>query len=607
MNAAQGVAQATDGIWLYPLAPSVFPEGTSLRGQMMKMLKLLGLTVFVVCIAAFASGCGGGGGGSAQMPDTTPPVVEPDPEPTEPTDADRIAAARQILATILADARRLAQTASSAAVAVGAHPDATAEQIASASDYAADAQSALAAVEAARDAGNAADATLAQAQTAVTDAQAALADLTAAQSAVALLQSAVETVATQRQQMVADEAALTNNSSLIKHVRANKLLSDALLADLVADRLIVTGAGATTINTDDTETCVAPCATFPANTGTGATAVTGQRTVLVPPTDTITSDSTTPALTGTSRLLYGFDLDNGTPTADPTVFINAYTDITQTRLKVRTRTSALEDDPDTDGDQRYEETDIEDTDYLLVGIWLTVDNATLGNSTIQAFAHGSQPIPAAPTLCSGLDGPTTPPSSTVGTTTTTRTCANPTEFNQIVNFVDDGKNFTATYTGDANGAYIAGGDTSYFTGSVELTAEFINPTGGTGDGRGSIGGAVTNITAGGQQMEGSIELQKQTLGNDISTAFTTGTAAAVVDNKSFSGAWKGQFFGMRYTRTQATVPVRDTTVDPVTTATTITTTYSPEAPGSVAGTFFVKQLSNPAGEAAFIGAFGAHR
>ena len=585
----------------------------------MKMLKLLGLMVFVVCIAAFASGCGGGGGGgSAQMPDPTPPVVEPDPEPepTEPTDAERIAAARQILATILTDAHNLAQTVSSAAAAVQFHPDATAEQIASALTQADAAQAALAIVVAASNAGNAA-ATLAQAQLAVADAQAALNDLTAAQSVAASIQSAVEAVASQRQQMQADEAALTNNSSLIQHVRANKLLSDAVLGALTTgttatDGSIVIGAATDTARTaEDTESCTAPCATFPANTGTGATAVTGQRTVRI---GTLVSDSTTPLLTGTGRLPHGFNLEMESADGTTTTFINAYTDITQTRLKVRTRTSVLEDDPNTDGDQRYQETDIEDADYLVAGIWLTVNNNNLGTSTIQAFAYGKQPIPASPSLCSGLDGPTTPASSQLGTTTTIRTCVTPTTgFNSIAGangFVDEGKDVTATYTGDANGVYLAGRDTSYFTGSVELTAEFQNPiTQGdmtATDGEGSIQGSVTNIVAGGQQMAGSIELQKQNLGNEISAAFVTGTSVGVVDGKSFSGGWKGQFFGMRYTRSQETTTQADTPSQGETTN-TITTTYSPEVPGSVAGTFYVKQLSNPAGEAAFIGAFGANR
>ena len=617
-----GAAQAADGIWFYPLAPSVFPEGTSLGGQMMRMLKLLGLMVFVACIAAFASGCGGGGGGGTA--EEMPPVMEcpegqigtyPDCMDPPSTDEQRIAAARQTLASIVTNARSMAQTASSAAAQVELHADATVEQIDMAFNHALAAQAALTVIEAAGAAANAAT-TPAEAELALEQAQAALDDLIAAQSAAASIQSAVETAASQREQMRADVVALTNGSSLIQHVRANKLLSDALLNNLAIGSINVGQAGATTINDDDTETCAAtatsPCATFPANTGSGATAVTGQRTVRVGPTGSVlVSNSTTPALTGTSRLPHGFDLDNGTPAADPTLFINAYTDITQTRLKVRTRTNALEDDTSTtDMDERYTENDIADADYLVAGIWLTVDNTALGNSAIQAFAYGSQPIPADTTLCSGLDGPTTPASSTVGTTattTTTRTCGQTTGFNQIVNFVDDGKDFTATYTGDANGAYIAGGETSYFTGSVSLTAEFINPTGAGPDGRGSIQGAVTNITAGGQQMAGSIELQKRDLGNAISDAFGDGMAVGVVDDKSFSGNWRGQFFGMRYTRTEETESETTGTAPNTTTTTTITTTYSPEAPGSVAGSFFVKQLSNPAGEAAFIGAFGAHR
>ena len=519
--------------------------------------------------------------------------------PTEPTDEERIASERATLAGIVTDARARAQAASSAASVVETHDDATDTQIANARSLRSEAADALTDIIDANAAANTAT-TPAQAASAVADARAALSDLTDAQSAVASIQSAVEAVATARRQRETNELALTNGSSLIQHVRDNKLLSDALLADLEAARLLVGPAGLTTREEDDTESCTAPCATFPANTGTGATRVTGQRTVRVPTGSPLVSDSTTPTLSGPSRFSNGFDLKN----TDGTTYINAYTDITQTSLKVRTRTNVLENDPGQDGDERYTEMDIEDADYLVAGIWMTVDNANLGNSQIQAFAYGKQLIPASPSLCSGLDGTTVPATSISGSTTTTRTCTDPTEFNQIVNFVDDGKDLTATYRGDANGAYIAGGDTSYFTASVELTAEFKNPTGSENDGEGSIQGAVTNIVAGGQSMAGSIELQKQTFGNEISAAFDNGTAVGVVDSKSFTGAWKGQFFGMRYTRTQKTDTDR---ADPTDIETTITTTYEPQAPGSVAGTFFATQQSNPAGEAAFIGAFGAKR
>ena len=168
------------------------------------------------------------------------------------------------------------------------------------------------------------------------------------------------------------------------------------------------------------------------------------------------------------------------------------------------------------------------------------------------------------------------------------------------------RDFTATYRGNANGAYVAGSDSSYFTGDVRLTAEFKNPTGTGADGSGSIQGAVTNIVAGGQSMAGSIELQKHTFRDTIEAAFGD-DAVGVVDDKSFSGDWKGQFFGYRYSGSTMIDSETDTTTTPGTT--TITRremkTFKPQAPGSVAGTFYATQQSNPAGSAAFIGAFGA--
>ena len=309
--------------------------------------------VFVVCIAAFASGCGGGGGGGTA--EEMPPVMEcqqgqvgtyPDCMDPPPTDEERIVAARQTLASIVTNARSLAQTASSAAAQVEFHADATLEQIDMAFNQALAAQAALTVIEAAGAAANAAT-TPAAAELALEQARAALNDLAAAQSAAASIQSAVEAVASQRQQMQADEMALTNNSSLIQLVRGNTLLSTALLADLEAARLLVGPAGATTINDDDTETCAAataPCATFPASTGTGADRVTGQRTVWM--SSTLISNSTTPTLTGTGRLPHGFELTN----ADGTTYYNAYTDIAQTRLNVRTRTDVVEDTDLSDGD-----------------------------------------------------------------------------------------------------------------------------------------------------------------------------------------------------------------------------------------------------------------
>ena len=104
-------------------------------------------------------------------------------------------------------------------------------------------------------------------------------------------------------------------------------------------------------------------------------------------------------------------------------------------------------------------------------------------------------------------------------------------------------------------------------------------------------------------MAGSIELQKQNFNNDIGAAFVAGSAVGVVDGKSFSGGWKGQFFGQKATRSVESAP--NTTDSTITT--NETTMYESQAPGSVAGTFYATQQSNPAREAAFIGSFAAHR
>ncbi len=560
------------------------------------MFRSSGSVLCVVVMAAFVFGCGGGGGTPPPEPD--PPVVTP---PAQPTDADRIAEAQQMVATIIANARTRAAGASSAASALQINDDATADQRARASNHNTAAQAALALIESANSAAIAAG-TLAAAQTALENARTAQGTLNTELSALSSIERNVRMVTNARMQGEDDLRALTNNSSLIQHLRDNKLLSDAVLGveggNLDATRLVVSAVGsATTIDSAaKTETCTTPCATFPGDTGSGATRVTGQRTVVV---QGLTSDSTTPSLSATGHLRTGFDMTGTTTTG--TTFVNAYTDISKTRLNVTNRRRSnvgrdVSHAVNTEEGVTAEMIDVADTDYLLAGIWMEVNN-TLGDSRITAFAHGSQAIPESTNFClsSESGGPTEG---------ITRVCA-ATTLNRISGFVDDGKDFTATYRGNANGAYLAGSDTSYFTGNVTLTAEFKNPTGGTTDGTGSIQGEVTNIVAGRQSMAGSIELQKQPfLADTIDAAWGPVTTVGVVDGKSFSGNWRGQFFGPRVTRSDNT---ETTNADANPVEKTITTTYSAEAPGSVAGTFYATQQSNPVGDAAFIGAFGAHR
>ena len=560
----------------------------------MRMLRYLGLAVFVVCIAAFASGCGGGGGGggSTQMPEPPAPV---DPGPT---DEQRIADAKEEMANIITQANTIEEAARAAVTAVEASADATAEQIANARAEGNAALDALRAIVRASGVANAAT-TPAAAEGAVASARAELSNLRNAQTAAAGIQSAVDAVAGLREQQAEEDRLATNGSSLIQHVRDNKKVYDAVLGSLVADSITV-GTAAPTTNG----------AVYPNHTGSDATvyprpsgAESGVRAVTITVGGgggALSSTSKTAALSGTGRLPHGFDLKN----ADGTQFANAYTDITvATQVRQKTGTAPNEDvvvdnTPDDGIDQRYQY--VADADYLLAGIWL--NDSTGATSPLGAFAYGSQAIAASHNFCTAADvQDATTADGTDGTVTLTRSCGETSGLNTITTLVGANKDKSATYRGDANGAYLAGGAMSYFTADVELTAEFVHTvdTSGTATGSGKISGAVTNIVAGGKSIAGSIDLKKQDLGNNISAAFG-GDAAGVIAGNAYIGNWKGQFFGMRYEKKSATT---DTDADPD----VRTTTYTPGLPDAVAGTFYATKQSAPAGDAAFIGSFATRR
>ena len=552
----------------------------------MKMLRNLGLVVLVVCIAAFASGGGGGGGAAAPVMECPQGQVGtyPDCMDPGPTDEERIAEARNTIAGIVNQANAIEQAARSAVTAVESSADATDEDIADARSHGNAALDALRAIIRASGVANAAT-TGAQAEGAVASANAALGRLNVARTAAVGIQNRVEAVANLREQQATEDRLATNGSSLIQHVRENKLVYDGILEILG----VTGGANADPLVVGATDTAN-NFATFPANDTTSIPRVVGVRGVTA---EGISSESTTPTLSGTGRLPHGFDLKQGTK------YVNVYTDIAQTRKNVPQRRTG--DNPATDTvNEAYNHVytiplDVEDADYLVAGIWLD------GN-VLKAFAYGSQPLGLARDNdfleCLGVPTSTSAPEVT---------CTDVSSFSNIEDFVDDGKDVSATYTGNANGAYLTDGTMSYFEADVTLNAEFRNPT-GTGAGNetnGSIEGAITNIVAGGKSVAGSIELQKPAtdFGNDISGAFN-GAAIGVVAGKSFGGAWKGQFFGQKVSRAQrpSSEPLNSDD-DPATS----TTTFSAQAPGSVAGTFYVKQQSAPVGDAAFIGSFGAHR
>ena len=550
----------------------------------MRMLKLLRLAVCVVCIAAFASGCGGGGGASAPVMECPQGQVGtyPDCMDPPPTDEERIAEARNTIAGIIADARAGEQATRSAATAVEDNADATDAQKAEARSYRDAAQDALTDIFGASATASLAT-TPAAAEGAEAEARAALSRLRNAQSSAVALQSTVEAVANLREQQAEEERLATNGSSLIEHVRDNKIVYDNVLTGNAAISGLISLKA---VNADTL--VVGPAvsgsqAEFPATTGDAPNTRPGVREVTVNSLNS-TNHMTGP-LTGPSTLPHGFDLKSGTS------FVNAYTDIG--RETPNASTGLASDGDDTNGDERYASKP--DADYLLLGIWLDA-------SGLKAFAYGGQPL--------NMDRPAVggPGQATfnecnryVGVDNTTCTPLAVANFHTITSIVPTaGEQEKATYSGDANGAYLAGGDMSYFTADVTLTAVFRNGIAGADPG--NIGGEVTNIVAGGKSINGSIELREATLADDISGVFPASgpeLAVGVVAGESYRGNWRGQFFGQRISSPKS---VRNTTADPVTTA----ITFSPLAPGSVAGTFNVIKESGD-GDAAFIGSFGAHR
>ena len=287
----------------------------------MEMLKYLRLAVCVVCIAAFASGCGGGGGTATQPPT----MVEPPPDPG-PTDEERIEAAQDTISGIIADAQTRERAARSDASAVEGHAGATEEQETRAGSLGDAARDALTDILGASAAANAATRP-AQAETAVAEARAALSDLRGAESSLASLRSRVEAVADARRQRELDEAARTGGSSLIQRLSDNKKVSDAVLGDLAKrpptpswwGRQVATTGTATYPYHEGTPSTLYP---RPRDTDRGVLGVTvtvGESGS----TEVLSSNSQTGKISGSGRLSKGFDLKD-----DDGRFATVYTDIT---------------------------------------------------------------------------------------------------------------------------------------------------------------------------------------------------------------------------------------------------------------------------------------
>ena len=121
---------------------------------------------------------------------------------------------------------------------------------------------------------------------------------------------------------------------------------------------------------------------------------------------------------------------------------------------------------------------------------------------------------------------------------------------------------TATYNGVANGLYSAAGMVEYFEADASLSADFGGRSGNDADPTddnaadttlfGAVSGSITNIKAGGMDVDGSIALGKAKLvgadhDGDTGTALAAtnfnGNTSGTLGGRAISGRWGGRFYG----------------------------------------------------------------
>ena len=200
-----------------------------------------------------------------------------------------------------------------------------------------------------------------------------------------------------------------------------------------------------------------------------------------------------------------------------------------------------------------------DDDYMAWGVWLTVPDATTATdlAAAGAFASGNDVFQVRAELTG-----------------------------------------TATYNGDASGMYSAGGMVEYFDADVSLTANFggavgadsTPDTGTVGDNDGLLLGAVTgtvsNIRAGGMDVDGMLTLKRApintTAANGDSTGGFDGAAEGTLGGAVLKGNWGGQFYGPN-DATADSMAAR--TEYPTTAAGTFGATGGGHSPVSILGAF----------------------
>ena len=212
-------------------------------------------------------------------------------------------------------------------------------------------------------------------------------------------------------------------------------------------------------------------------------------------------------------------------------------------------------------------TDRQDSDYLAWGVWLHVPN---GLQEGRAGTDGLTNTASVAAFASGKN----------------------------VFEVQAALTGTATYNGVATGLYSAAGMVEYFDADVTLTADFGGRTANdsnTNDATendmrllGAVNGTVSNIKAGGMDVDGSLTLGKAKvsapMAGDPAISFA-GRTDGILGSRGVGGRWGGQFYGPNKAPA-GSVAVRT------------------EFPTTAAGTFGAGTIGGIPGAVSILGAFG---
>ncbi len=152
-----------------------------------------------------------------------------------------------------------------------------------------------------------------------------------------------------------------------------------------------------------------------------------------------------------------------------------------------------------------------DSDYLSFGYWISETTTASGSRfEVGTLYAGSEPVTAGMAVLTG----------------------------------------TATYVGEAAGAYARKGDNpkvGEFTGHASLTADFDPPAGADSAVVGTISGTISQLVDGGEAIDPSWMVELQTANIEQAAA---GTDQATFDGRTPRGGnWRGGFFGDTFSQT----------------------------------------------------------